>query len=279
MPGYSELSSNTSLIMNDTRIHYPDRDIAAIHIHTDVSGDDGILTPEQVVERAAALGITEVGLTAHNSFEASERGSEYARKRGLKILVPRAMEVTTRDWSSHLIVYDVKGDVKPDRTIKDTIRETHDQGGLVIPTHIGYGQIVPSLSAQDLIHLKEEGFDIDACEAGVAWADEIPFISSVDLTARAYGSLEKEIRGPEIAGSDSHDDTFIQALTLIPKGLTLNEAVKTNQTTPVFTGIKGRKRFHEHLKFIRKCLAETTLQSLHRVQNRLGKISRHLLFR
>lgn len=274
MPTITELPSTSSLIMDSVRKNFPDKDFHLPHTHTNVGGDDGILSPEQAVDWAEKLGISELGLTSHNSFEASIRGQRHAQEMGYRVRVPLAMEATLRDWSGHVLIYDVKGAVKPWRRVEELISETHDQGGVIIPAHIGYGWLVPSLSPLDLIRLRDKGYIIDACEAGVAWPDEIPFLSGVDFTAQAFNSLDREIRGSEIGGSDCHDDNLIGALTSSEKGVPLLEAISKGETAAIFTQTKGRKRFYQHLNFIRKCIIETAQRSFYRTQNRFGKISR-----
>jgi predicted metal-dependent phosphoesterase TrpH len=107
-----------------------------LHVHTFESGD-AIAAPEEVFERALALGIHGVCVTEHDSYAASEGAALLGEDSGLLVL--RGVEVTTD--VGHFLVYGVEDDgwqqlrrdgVIGGQTLVDYVRGL---GGVAIPAH------------------------------------------------------------------------------------------------------------------------------------------------
>ena len=105
---------------------------ADLHIHTVAS--DGTADVVSIVEAVAARGELDViAITDHERIDAAVAGRAIARDRGLPIEVIVGEEVTT--LGGHLLALDIDRPIRPYRTLRSTIAEVHDAGGLAIPAH------------------------------------------------------------------------------------------------------------------------------------------------
>jgi predicted metal-dependent phosphoesterase TrpH len=105
---------------------------ADLHIHTLASdGTAGILEILEHVEAQTTLDI--IGITDHERVDAALAAQVIARDRGLRAAVVVGEEVTTR--GGHLLGLFLRQPVRPFRSLRDSIAEIHDQGGLAIPAH------------------------------------------------------------------------------------------------------------------------------------------------
>ena len=105
---------------------------ADLHIHTLASdGTAGVVDILDHVERNTELDV--IAITDHERIDAALAGRSIARDRGLRFEVVVGEEVTT--LGGHLLALWLEEPVKPFRTMRATIAEIHDQGGLAIPAH------------------------------------------------------------------------------------------------------------------------------------------------
>ena len=105
---------------------------ADLHIHTLASdGTAGVVEILDHVERNTDLDV--IAITDHERIDAALAGRQLARDRGLSFEVVVGEEVTT--LGGHLLALWIERPVKPFRTMRSTIAEIHDQGGLAIPAH------------------------------------------------------------------------------------------------------------------------------------------------
>jgi len=104
---------------------------ADLHIHTVAS--DGTATVMTVLERAVELGLDVIAITDHERIDAAVAGRGMAQDRGLSFEVVVGEEVTT--LGGHLLALWIETPIKPFRSLRSTIAEIHDQGGLAIPAH------------------------------------------------------------------------------------------------------------------------------------------------
>jgi predicted metal-dependent phosphoesterase TrpH len=105
---------------------------ADLHIHTLASdGTAGVVDILDHVERNTELDV--IAITDHERIDAALAGRSIARDRGLRIEVIVGEEVTT--LGGHLLALWLEAPVKPFRTMRTTIAEIHDQGGIAIPAH------------------------------------------------------------------------------------------------------------------------------------------------
>ncbi len=105
---------------------------ADLHIHTLASdGTDGIATILAHVERSTDLDV--IAITDHERIDAALAARTMARDQGLGVEVVVGEEVST--LGGHLLALFIGERVRPLRTLRTTIAEIHEQGGLAIPAH------------------------------------------------------------------------------------------------------------------------------------------------
>jgi predicted metal-dependent phosphoesterase TrpH len=105
---------------------------ADLHIHTLASdGTAGIDAILEHVERGTDLDV--VAITDHERIDAALAARSMAIDLGLRAEVVVGEEVTTR--GGHLLALFLDRPIRPYRSLRDTIRDVHDAGGLAIPAH------------------------------------------------------------------------------------------------------------------------------------------------
>jgi len=76
---------------------------ADLHIHTKCS--DGILTPEDIVARAAASGLAAISITDHDSVEGIDKAKPLALEKGLELIPGAEMSSTYKGYDIHILGY------------------------------------------------------------------------------------------------------------------------------------------------------------------------------
>jgi predicted metal-dependent phosphoesterase TrpH len=104
---------------------------ADLHVHTMAS--DGTATVSQVLARAQEQGLDVVAITDHDRVDAAMAARATAISSGLALEVIVGEEVST--LQGHLIALFVEERVRPLRSLRRTIAEIHEQGGLAICAH------------------------------------------------------------------------------------------------------------------------------------------------
>jgi predicted metal-dependent phosphoesterase TrpH len=105
---------------------------ADLHIHTIAS--DGTADVVSIVERAAAHDDLDViAITDHERIDAAVAGRAIAADRGLAVEVIVGEEVTT--LGGHLLALFIERPIRPYRTLRATIADVHDAGGIAVPAH------------------------------------------------------------------------------------------------------------------------------------------------
>jgi predicted metal-dependent phosphoesterase TrpH len=105
---------------------------ADLHIHTLASdGTAGVVDILDHVERATELDV--IAITDHERIDAALAGRAIARDRGLRFEVVVGEEITT--LGGHLLALWIERPIRPFRSLRSTIAEIHDAGGLAIPAH------------------------------------------------------------------------------------------------------------------------------------------------
>jgi predicted metal-dependent phosphoesterase TrpH len=103
-----------------------------LHIHTLASdGTSGIMEILDHVERATDLDV--IAITDHERIDAAVAARTIARERGMRVEVVVGEEVST--FGGHLLALFIEERVRPLRSLRTTIGEIHEQGGLAIPAH------------------------------------------------------------------------------------------------------------------------------------------------
>ena len=105
---------------------------ADLHIHTVAS--DGTADVVAILDHVARRGDLDViAITDHERIDAALAGRAIARDRGLPFDVVVGEEVTT--LGGHLLALFIDRPIRPYRSLRRTIAEVHDAGGLAIPAH------------------------------------------------------------------------------------------------------------------------------------------------
>jgi predicted metal-dependent phosphoesterase TrpH len=105
---------------------------ADLHIHTLASdGTSGIDEILDHVEDATDLDV--IAITDHERIDAALAARTIATERGLRAEVVIGEEVST--LGGHLLALFITERVRPLRTLRTTIAEIHEQGGIAIPAH------------------------------------------------------------------------------------------------------------------------------------------------
>jgi predicted metal-dependent phosphoesterase TrpH len=105
---------------------------ADLHIHTLASdGTAGVVDILEHVEAHTDLDV--IAITDHERIDAALAGRAIARDRGLRVEVVVGEEVTT--LGGHLLALWIDRPIKPFRSLRSTIAEIHDLGGIAIPAH------------------------------------------------------------------------------------------------------------------------------------------------
>jgi len=105
---------------------------ADLHVHTLASdGTDGV---EAILAYVTAMTDLDVlGIADHERIDAALAARALARARGLRVEIVVGEEITTRD--GHLLALFLEERVRPLRSMRTTIGEVHEQGGIAIPAH------------------------------------------------------------------------------------------------------------------------------------------------
>ena len=105
---------------------------ADLHIHTLASdGTDGIAAILDRAEHATDLDL--IAITDHERIDAALAARAMAREKNLRVEVVVGEEVST--LGGHLLALFIGERIRPLRTLRTTIGEIHEQGGLAIPAH------------------------------------------------------------------------------------------------------------------------------------------------
>ena len=137
---------------------------ADLHIHSLAS--DGVSTVEQILAFVdAETDLDVIGVADHERVDAAHAARAIAAARGYRFEVIVGEEVTTR--GGHLLALFVEEPIRPLRSLRDTIAEVHEQGGIAIPAHplFPYPLCAPAWLLRRLIASPDPRVRPDAIEA------------------------------------------------------------------------------------------------------------------
>jgi predicted metal-dependent phosphoesterase TrpH len=136
---------------------------ADLHIHTMASdGTSGVIEILDFVENETDLDV--IAITDHERIDAAQAARAIARDRGGRAEVIVGEEVTT--LGGHLLALFLERPIKPLRSLRSTIAEIHDQGGLAIPAHplVPYPLCAQGFVLRRLLGESDERFHPDGLE-------------------------------------------------------------------------------------------------------------------
>lgn len=104
---------------------------ADLHIHTMAS--DGTASVSQVLARAEEVGLDLIAITDHDRIDAAQAAQQMAQRNGLHVQVVVGEEIST--LQGHLLGLFLQERVRPLRSLRRSIAEIHEQGGIAIVAH------------------------------------------------------------------------------------------------------------------------------------------------
>lgn len=104
---------------------------ADLHLHSLAS--DGTAGIDEILAAAGLADLQVIAITDHDRIDAALAGRALALRRGLAIEVVIGEEISTR--GGHLLGLWLTEPIKPWRSLRHSIAEVHEQGGLAIPAH------------------------------------------------------------------------------------------------------------------------------------------------
>jgi len=181
---------------------------ADLHLHTMAS--DGTATALTMLERAEAEGLDVIAITDHDRIDAAlaARAASSARKMRVQVIIGE--EVST--LQGHLLALFIHERVRPLRSLRRTIAEIHEQGGIAIPAH----PLFPHFLCTQEGTLRSVSTDRDpACRPDAIEAFN-PTIFGKYARARV-GRLAAELAIPVVGNSDAHVPSAVgRAWTTFP---------------------------------------------------------------
>jgi predicted metal-dependent phosphoesterase TrpH len=174
---------------------------ADLHVHTRASdGIDPIAAILQFVEAATDLDV--VAITDHERVDAALAARTMARELGHRAEIVVGEEVST--LGGHLLALFIEERVRPLRSLRTTIGEIHEQGGIAIPAHplVPYPLCAQGWVLRRLIRDRDPRVRPDAIEAFNPTMFGRPWHGRVVAFAAEHGI-------PTVGNSDSHEAATI----------------------------------------------------------------------
>ncbi len=169
---------------------------ADLHIHTVASDGtaDIVSILDHVVRRG---GLDVIAITDHERIDAAVAGRSLAQDRGLPVEVVVGEEVTT--LGGHLLALFIERPIKPYRSLRTTIADVHDAGGLAIPAHplVPYPLCAQGWVLRRLLDDPDPAVHPDALETFNPTALGRPWHDRVVRFAKRHGL-------PAVGNSDAH---------------------------------------------------------------------------
>jgi predicted metal-dependent phosphoesterase TrpH len=159
---------------------------ADLHIHTVAS--NGTASVVSILEHVATLGDLDViAITDHERIDAAEAARAMAIDQGLPFEVVVGEEVTT--LGGHLLALFIERPIRPYRSLRTTIADVHEAGGLAIPAHplVPYPLCAQGRVLRGLLDDPDASFHPDALETFNPTALGRPWHSRVVRFAQRHG--------------------------------------------------------------------------------------------
>ncbi|VVB53562.1 Error-prone DNA polymerase [uncultured archaeon] len=181
----------------------------AFHVHTTKS--DGTATPKEMVDAAAKLGLDGMVITDHDSVLG---GLEAQKNCPHGFLIITGAEVSSSD--GHILAVDVKENIPPGLSAKETVEKIHALGGLAVAPHPydlyrgGVGDLIKTVP-------------FDAVET---------INGHTTLNRKNPAKAAKETGLPTIGGQDSHTTYELDNILIEYEG-DLRQAIKENRVRTI----------------------------------------------
>jgi predicted metal-dependent phosphoesterase TrpH len=187
---------------------------ADLHIHSLAS--DGVSSVAEILGAAEAAGLDLIAIADHDRVEAAIAARELAGARASSVEVIVGEEVSSR--SGHVVALFIEQRIRPWQSLRSTIAQIHEQGGLAIIAHplVPYPLCVSGRSIRRLLADEDERYHPDGMEAfnpttaRMVWSKRAPdFAAEVGLAA--------------LANSDAHRAADVGAALTFYEGRTADD--------------------------------------------------------
>ena len=210
----------------------PGLSAAEVHAHTLAS--DGLVTAVELVRAAAAIGLSVVCVTDHDTIgdlaEAIDVGAELA------VDVVRGEEVTcTFPPGTHIVALFIEKQIRMHMSVEDTVDAIHDQGGLALVAHPFMPTYFASMSQGRLESLLRNR-RVD----GIELRHTAPVLPGTWRRLDEYYADHREQLGAAVGAGDSHfgANDIGRVVTVFPGwGAAALRASLEARTTSPHTGI------------------------------------------
>lgn len=181
---------------------------ADLHIHSLAS--DGVSSVTEILDHAERAALDVIAITDHERLDAALAARSMAETRASPVQVIVGEEVTSR--GGHVLGLFLTERVKPWGSLRSTVAQIHEQGGLAIIAHplVPYPLCVSARSIRSLLSEQDPIFHPDAIEAFNPTTARMPW-------ARRVPAFAQEVGLPVIGASDAHRAEDVgHALTTFP---------------------------------------------------------------
>ena len=202
---------------------------AEVHAHTLAS--DGMVSAEELVGAAAAIGVNVVCVTDHDTMTDLGRATELGARLGVDVV--RGEEVTTTfPPGIHIVGLFLEHQVRMHMSVEDTVHAIHDAGGLAVIAHpfmpTWFASLTPRRARQLL-----RTHRVDAIEL----RHTAPVLPRTWKLLDAFYAEHREQLGAALGAGDSHFGAHDlgRVLTVFP-GTTaadLRRAIEERTTSPL----------------------------------------------
>jgi predicted metal-dependent phosphoesterase TrpH len=169
---------------------------ADVHIHSVAS--DGVSSVAQILDAAELARLDVIAVTDHDRIEAALAAQALAKTRGSSVEVVIGEEVSSR--GGHVVALFIEQRIRPWQSLRATVAQTHEQGGLAIIAHplVPYPLCASGRSIRGLLADADPAYHPDGMEAfnpttaRMRWSRKAPsFAAQVGLTAMASSDAHR----------------------------------------------------------------------------------------
>jgi hypothetical protein len=212
--------------------HAPARDglgRAEIHAHTLAS--DGMVSAEELVRAAGAIGLQVLCITDHDTMTDLGKATEVGASLGVEVV--RGEEVTaTFPPGIHVIALFLEHQVRMHMSVEDTVDAIHDAGGLAVIAHpfmpTWFASMTPG-SARALLESRR----VD----GIELRHTAPVLPGTWRQLDAFYAEHRDQLGAALGAGDSHfgEHDLGRVLTVFPgrTAADLRRAIEERTTSPL----------------------------------------------
>jgi hypothetical protein len=190
-----------------------------------------MVSPSELVKAAAAVGLSVIAITDHDTFSGNSEGAEAGLEFGVGV-VPGEEVTTSSPANVHVLGLFLSGPVRMGMPVRDTITAIRDQGGLAVMAHPWMPTYFASITPNGLRRLIAEG-PVDGIELRHTCPTTRGRIRGLD----EFYELHKDRLGAALGSSDSHFGGYDLARTVsVFPGQTasdLRRAIENATTIPL----------------------------------------------